>query len=150
LEEVYPGIETDDECFVFAALEGRIEEFDRSFFLKPQFVANAAAGVHEQRDRQGEVRFTAEVRDRLSSIVLEDLEVFLLEVRYKLAFPVRDGKQDVNQVDLYRNGLLVLRLCRRSRRGGRCRWSLLRRPLCGNQARQTESQHETNNNPLHK
>ena len=69
-----------------------------------------AAYVHQQAQRQRQIRLAGEILDFLLLAVFEQREVLLLQVPHQPAVLVADRAEDVDQVDVdLDDGVLILR-----------------------------------------
>src|SRR5260370_11186940 len=113
--------------------------------FESELVANAAAGIDDQRDGQGKIGFTTEVCDGLTLFVLEDSEIVFSQICNKFSLFVRNREENIDEVDVYRNCLVVSGLGRRFRE-----LRLLRTSLRYGKSRQSHYQHQTLNKGLHR
>ena len=98
--DAHLGVEVDERD-VGGVVEG-VDELDRGGARVLDVARHAAAGVEQQADVQrrrvlGLAR--GEILQRLRLAVLEDLEVFRLEARDRLALLVDDGDAEVHEID---------------------------------------------------
>ena len=108
LQELGFLAESDQESLVLLAQNLRKELGGRAAFHADQ-VALAAAHVHQQPDRQRQVRLAREILDGLLFAVFEDGEVLGLQVGYQGPVPVAHRGQNVHHIDIHPDdrGLLL-------------------------------------------
>ena len=97
----------------FAELEQRqtidraqdgMRETPRRFHFEFLIAARAEAGIDGNHDGERQLRFAMEHRDLLRLAVFEDLEVILLQRRYRRATGVGHGGEDVHQLHVHFEG----------------------------------------------
>ena len=111
LEKFGLRTETHQERHVLLA-QHLSEELIGGAFLHLDEVSLAATDVHQQAERQGQVRFTGEVPDVLRLALFGDREVVLGKVRQQGALAVANRAQDVDHVDADADGGNILGLLR--------------------------------------
>ncbi len=61
------GIEADDQGFILARAHHAVDECDGGFLLEAETLANAVAGVDQDRQAQRQIGFSGEFDDRLAA-----------------------------------------------------------------------------------
>src|SRR6185369_15855813 len=99
LQQVGFDIETDHKRQIFGA-QDLIQEIGPDFLLHLQNLSLAAAGIDQNSQGQGKVRFGGEILDCLRAAVLADLEVVLGQIGNQPAFFVFDIEKELHNVDI--------------------------------------------------
>ena len=112
-----------------------VEKIDGGVFFEVQALANAVGRVEQQTDAKRQIGLAAEEFDVLELAILEDAEIFLVEVGDEVVAAIRNSGDEVNETGRnfqrrrllgsfcwllgrwFRVALFLLR--RRARRGGR-------------------------------
>src|SRR4030095_3117322 len=106
LGEIDAVVERHEESLVHLSLQYGIEKLYRGFLLEADFVANAGAGVDEQRHRKRKICILAEVADGLCFVIFEYFETVLLEPGDESSLGVEHREHDVDAIDINGNRLL--------------------------------------------
>ena len=96
----------DEERFVLVLAQDVLEEFVAGVALLVEHARLAAAGIEQQAERQRKIALLGEVADGLRAPVFLDGELVLGQIVDDLALFVADGGQDVDDVDVGREGVL--------------------------------------------
>ena len=107
------SVETHDHGFVVLGPYRAVDEGRGGFLLEIEPVANAVAGVDQDRKAQRQVGFSGEFDNGLRFLALEDLEIVLGKVGDEAALFVRDRVEHVDARDVQGDTSIVAG-CRRS------------------------------------
>src|SRR5258708_17103408 len=112
------GAEADDKRLVLGA-QRALEEGTSDFFFHIQDAQLAIAGIDENAESQREIGFGPEIFNGLELAVFEQVEVVLGKIRNQRSMFVLHVKKQLDDFDVYLQGLdrLVLRLVVRSGTG---------------------------------
>ena len=97
------SVEADDHHPVLPRPHHAVDELDRRFLLELEALANAVAGVDQDRQAQRQVAFRRELLDYLRLLVLDDFEIILGQVGDEAALLVRHGEQHVDARDVHQD-----------------------------------------------
>ena len=119
------GVEADHHGLVLPRTQDAIDELHRSFLLELEAVANAVAGVDQDRDAQRQIGLGRELLNHLRLLVFGDGKIVFSEIGDEAAFFVGNREQNVNTRHIYcdpsvgrvdRRGLFRYRLLSGSQR----------------------------------
>ena len=92
------GVEADHHGLVLLRPDDALDELAGGLLLEPEAVADAVAGVDQHADAQRHVGFLAELGDFLPALVLDDLEVFFVQIHDESALLVGDREEHRTRV----------------------------------------------------
>src|SRR5260370_19871222 len=81
-----------------------VKEIDGRLLLKLKAVANAVGSIEEQPYTQGHIRLPVEKAYLLRRVVIENTEIFAVQVRHNPVLPVKYCKQHIHEVYVLANG----------------------------------------------
>ena len=80
--------------------KNRVREALGGLLFERQIVARTQAGIDGKRDRERQRGFLVEDRNLLLAVVFLKNEIVFREAAHGRSLPVRDGHEDVDQVDV--------------------------------------------------
>src|SRR5215469_13949011 len=99
------GAETHHKGIVVAGADGMLQKPHGGFLLELKTPFDRTAGVDQQTNAQRQVCLLREINDGLRRfMVIENIEIFLVEVADELTMLVRGNKQDVYFIDPLADG----------------------------------------------
>ena len=97
LSDLRFNVKTDDKGLVGFLPEGLLQKRDGRVLLEREAIVHRLAGIDQQADLQGKIRFALKAEDLLRRlVVVKNLEIVLLQVLDVVVVLVGDGEDQVD------------------------------------------------------
>ena len=105
-KQICASVEGEDESFVVLA-QNLVKELRSGLLFSANHIGFAAAGVNEKAEGERQSFFAREEGDFLFGVVLENAEIFLIEIRDDGLLFVENRGVEIYEGDAHANGLIL-------------------------------------------